>query len=223
MVYVAACKIMRFQWIAADIETRFHSGDAIVHNQTDWNFAQPHPNHFAKAHRRVCDSRPEPETEKVKKNDREHERKDPQHRDANQIKRFHIEAKIIGRETTRKGLIAHEHDEQKVEKRRTCWLNFNGSCWNRSSARDGPLHQFIGIFPLNEFQEIGSPDAGCSKSASALFLPSESRRIESGAGLPGQLQKTPESPPGYHSKPGHKVRVMRRIRELTLCAAAHKF
>src|SRR5690348_17131352 len=94
MTHVATRKIMRFQWIAPNIDAGFYSSDAIVHNQTDWHFAQPHPDHFPETHRRICDSRPEPKTEKVKENDCEHEREDRQHGDANQIKRFHIERRL---------------------------------------------------------------------------------------------------------------------------------
>ena len=74
MADVAACQIMCFQRIAADIQTRFHCRDAIIDNQADWDFSQSHPNHFPEADRRICDSRPEPETEKIEKNNREHER-----------------------------------------------------------------------------------------------------------------------------------------------------
>src|SRR5690349_16794719 len=120
MAHVAARKVMRLQWIAPNIDAGFHRSDAVVHNQAHRYFAQPHPDHLAKTHRLVSNSRPEPETEKVKKYDREHQGEDRQYRDANQIKRFHIGAKIIGRETKRKGLIA-EPKQQKVGKYRTRW------------------------------------------------------------------------------------------------------
>ena len=47
MADVAAGEVMRFQRIAANIDTGFHCGDAIVNNQANRHFAQPHPDHFA--------------------------------------------------------------------------------------------------------------------------------------------------------------------------------
>src|SRR6266705_2141801 len=89
MADVAACQIMCFQWIAADIQTRFHCRDAIIDNQADWDFSQSHPNHFAETDRGICDACPEPKAEKIKKNDREHKREQRKHCDTDQIKRFH--------------------------------------------------------------------------------------------------------------------------------------
>ena len=89
MTHVAARKVMRFQWIAPNIDAGFHRSNTIVHDQTDRHFAQPHPDHFTETHRRVCDPCPEPETEKVKKNNCQHECEDRQHCDADKIKCVH--------------------------------------------------------------------------------------------------------------------------------------
>ena len=113
MAHVTARKVMRFQRIAPNIYTGLHRSDAIIHNQTDWNFTQSHPNHFTETHRRVCDSCPEPKTKKVEKNNRQHKREQRQRRDADKIKRFHIAAKTIGSETARKGLIRQAPDFAK--------------------------------------------------------------------------------------------------------------
>src|SRR6266513_5746397 len=120
MAHVTARQVVRFQWIAPNIQTGFHRGDAIIHNQTDWHFAQPHPDHFAQTNRRICDPRPEPKAEKVEKNNREHEGEQRQNREADKIKGVHIAAKTIGRETPRKGLIAdkgNRHCLGRVENR----------------------------------------------------------------------------------------------------------
>src|SRR4029450_2389993 len=90
MADVAACKVMGFQWIAPHIQTGFYRGDAIVHNQTDGYFAQPHPNHFAKTYRRIRDPCAQPETEEIEKNNREHKCEYRQYRNADEIKRFHV-------------------------------------------------------------------------------------------------------------------------------------
>ena len=74
MADVAAREVMGFQRIATNIDTGFHCRNAIVHDQSNRHFAQPHPDHLAKTHRRICDPCPEPETEKIKKNHRQHER-----------------------------------------------------------------------------------------------------------------------------------------------------
>ena len=106
MAHIAACQVVSFQGITPNIQTRFHCRDAIVHNQTNRHFPQSHSNHLTQAHRRICDPCPEPETEKVEKNNRQHEREQRQHCDADKIKRFHIAAESIGTETTRKVLIS---------------------------------------------------------------------------------------------------------------------
>src|SRR5881227_1636853 len=43
----------------------------IVDNQTNRHASKAHPDHFAHADRRIGDARPEPDPEKVEKNDRE--------------------------------------------------------------------------------------------------------------------------------------------------------
>src|SRR5215831_15774063 len=74
MVHIAARQIMRFERIAANIETSFHGRDSVIHNQSDRDFAQPHADHFAQAYWRIGDASAQPETEKIEKNNREHER-----------------------------------------------------------------------------------------------------------------------------------------------------
>ena len=46
MAHIAAGQIMRFKRIASNIQTRFHCRDAIVDNQSDRHFPQPHADHF---------------------------------------------------------------------------------------------------------------------------------------------------------------------------------
>src|SRR6266513_4846943 len=81
---------MRLERIARDWQTCFHSRNAVVDNETHRDFAQPHSDHFSETDRRVCDSRSDPETEKIKKDDREHECEQRQYRDADKIKRIHM-------------------------------------------------------------------------------------------------------------------------------------
>ena len=80
---------MRFQRIAANVQTSFDRGNAVIDNETDWDFAQSHSDHFAKTNRRIGDSRSDPEAEEIEKNDREDECEERQHRDADKIKGFH--------------------------------------------------------------------------------------------------------------------------------------
>src|SRR6266567_2440003 len=105
MAHVTACEVMRLQWIAPNIYTGLYRGDPIIDDQSDRYFAQSHSDHLTETYWRICYSCPEPKTEKIKKNNRQHERKQRQRRDADKIKRFHIAAKTIGSETARKGLI----------------------------------------------------------------------------------------------------------------------
>src|SRR5439155_24076842 len=90
LVNTPAGQIMRLERIASDWQTCFHSCNAVVDNETHRDFAQPHSNHFAETDRRVCDSRPDPETKKIEKDDREHECEQGQYCDADKIKRIHI-------------------------------------------------------------------------------------------------------------------------------------
>src|SRR5947207_1125889 len=61
---------MRFERVAANVKTSLHCRDAVVDNKADGDFAQSHSDHFAETDRRIGDSRPDPETEEVKKDDR---------------------------------------------------------------------------------------------------------------------------------------------------------
>src|SRR6266513_1249298 len=81
---------MRLERIARDWQTCFHSRNAVVDNETHRDFAQPHSDHFAETDRRVCDSRSDPETEEIEKDDREHECEQRQYREADKIKRIHM-------------------------------------------------------------------------------------------------------------------------------------
>jgi hypothetical protein len=80
---------MRFQRIAANVQTSFDRRDAVIDNETNWNFPQPHSDHFSETNRRIGDPRPDPKTEKIEKYNREHEREKRKHRDADKVKRFH--------------------------------------------------------------------------------------------------------------------------------------
>jgi hypothetical protein len=64
---------MCLERIAGDWQTCFHSRNAIINNETDRNFPQPHSDHFSETDRRVCDPRSNPETEEIEKDDREYE------------------------------------------------------------------------------------------------------------------------------------------------------
>src|SRR5580765_2367834 len=80
---------MRFQRVAANVQTSFDRGNAVIDDETDWDLPQSHPDHFSEANRRIGDSRPDPETEEIEKNDREHKREHRQYCDADKIKGFH--------------------------------------------------------------------------------------------------------------------------------------
>ena len=69
--------------------TGFNGRDAVINDQTDRDFAQSHPDHFADADRSVCDPGAEPEPKEIKEHDRENEGDDPQRCYADEIKRFH--------------------------------------------------------------------------------------------------------------------------------------
>src|SRR5438067_11184409 len=81
---------MRLERIARDWQTSFHSRNAVIDDKTDRNFPQPHSDHFAETDRRVCDSRSDPETKEIKKDDREHECEQRQYCEADKIKRMHM-------------------------------------------------------------------------------------------------------------------------------------
>src|SRR5438034_3302383 len=81
---------MCFERIARDWQTCFHGCNAVVDNETNRDFAQPHSNHFAETDRRVCDPRPDPETKKIEKDDRKHECEQRQYCEADKIKRIHM-------------------------------------------------------------------------------------------------------------------------------------
>ena len=89
---------MRFERVAANVKTSLHCRDAVVDNKADGDFAQSHSDHFAETDRRIGDSRPDPETEEVKKDDRKHEREERQYCDADKIKRIHIATKLSNAE-----------------------------------------------------------------------------------------------------------------------------
>src|SRR2546428_12539739 len=110
MAHIAARKVMRFQRIAADIQTSFPSRDAIVHNQTDWNPSQTHPDHLSNADWCVRNAGPQPRHEVFGDNNYKHKRDERKRRNDDKIKRFHIGAKTIGTEAARKRLIADGSD-----------------------------------------------------------------------------------------------------------------
>src|SRR6266513_1747274 len=62
---------------------------AAIKARTTW-LTSPPANHLTQTHRRICDPSPKPETEKIEKNNSQHEREKRQHCDADKIKRFHI-------------------------------------------------------------------------------------------------------------------------------------
>src|SRR5947207_12246269 len=80
---------MRLQWVACDIDSRFHRSDAVVHDQSHWDFAQTHSNHFADANRRTGNARPQPRCKKFEKNNDQNEADDGDDGEADEIKRFH--------------------------------------------------------------------------------------------------------------------------------------
>src|SRR5205823_5013898 len=86
---VAAGEIMRLQWVACDIDSRFHRSDAVVHDQTHWDFAQTHSNHFADADRRTGNACPQPSSEKFKENNDENEGNDGNDGEADKDEWFH--------------------------------------------------------------------------------------------------------------------------------------
>src|SRR5205823_1052291 len=86
---VAAREIMRLQWVACDIDSRFHRSDAVVHDQSHWDFAQTHSNHFADADRRTGNACPQPGSEKSKENNDENEGNDGNDGEADKDEWFH--------------------------------------------------------------------------------------------------------------------------------------
>jgi hypothetical protein len=94
MINVAASQIMRFERIAPYIQARFYGRDAIIDNQSDRHLAQAHADHFSYADGRICDPGAEPRHEIFRDNDHNHKREDREHREANQIKRFHSARKL---------------------------------------------------------------------------------------------------------------------------------
>jgi hypothetical protein len=80
---------MRLQWVACDIDSRFHRSDAVVHDQSHWDFAQTHSNHFADADRRTGNACPQPGSEKFKENNDENEGNDGNDGEADKDEWFH--------------------------------------------------------------------------------------------------------------------------------------
>src|SRR5438046_9037215 len=81
---------MRFERVAANVKTSLHCRDAVVDNKSDGDFAQSHSDHFAETHRRIGDSRPDPETEEAKNDDPKHDREDRQSCYSDKTKQLHI-------------------------------------------------------------------------------------------------------------------------------------
>src|SRR5215217_8196452 len=96
---------MRLERVTGNLDAGFYRGDPVIDDHPNWHLAQPHPDHFAEAHRRIRYSCSEPEPEKIEKNNREHKREERQYREPDEIKRFHIARNPIGRGVTRKVLI----------------------------------------------------------------------------------------------------------------------
>jgi len=80
---------MRFQRIARNLDARFDRRDAVIDNQSHWHAPQSHAYHFAHADRRVGDACPEPNAEKVEKNDCQNETEDRKDRNTDKIKSIH--------------------------------------------------------------------------------------------------------------------------------------
>src|SRR5437773_9354683 len=102
---------MRLKRIACDWQTGFHSRNAVINNETDRNFPQPHSDHFAETDRGVCDSRPNPETEKIEKDDREHECEQRQYCDTDKVKGIHMLRRYRKRQTAQSSNSANTADE----------------------------------------------------------------------------------------------------------------
>src|SRR5471030_2228841 len=89
MIDVTAREVMRFEWIAWDIDAGFDRGNAVIDDHSDRHFAQPHPDHFSERDRSICDPRANPEPEEIEKDDAKNESDDRDDRDADKIKRVH--------------------------------------------------------------------------------------------------------------------------------------
>src|SRR6266542_787265 len=85
---------MRFKRIAPNIKAGFHSGDAIIDNQSDRHFSQAHPDHFSDANGSIGDAGSEPGCEKFEKDDRQDKGEQRQYSDTDKVKRFHIATRL---------------------------------------------------------------------------------------------------------------------------------
>ena len=86
LIDTAAGEIMCLERIARNFQASFDRRDSVIDDVAHWDFAQSHSNHLPQAHRRARDMRANPKSKKVEKDNAKDERRDRDHRDANEIK-----------------------------------------------------------------------------------------------------------------------------------------